>query len=375
MPWMEMSAMDQRLEFVRLAQLEGSNRRELCRRFGISAQTGYKWLARADLGADLADQSRRPLTSPWQSGPEIESAVRALRGEHPAWGARKIKAVLERRLCVVPAASTVHAILARHQLIFPKRSGEPAHLRFERDRPNELWQMDFKGVSTLGNGRRLHPLTLVDDHSRYCPCLVACEDQTEATVKTHLTQVFRQHGLPEAFFVDNGPPWGDSQGGEWTHFKVWLMKLDIRLIHARPYHPQSRGKNERFHRSMDEEIFSMQPITDHAQAQRVFDKWRDIYNHERPHEGIAMLRPADRYRHSLRPMPEKLPEPTYGESDIVKRVGTRVALVRFKGSRWRLPKSFRGEHIAIRAHDNDATFGCYFGANLIRTIDLRQKKE
>lgn len=362
--------MNERREFVRLACLEGANRRELCRRFGISAETGYKWLSRVASGEGLGEHSRRPLTSPWQCGPEMEQAVLEVREQHPAWGARKIRAVLEWRGLLPPAPSTIHAILLRHGRILPKRPGDPAHLRFERERPNELWQMDFKGALSLGNGKRLHPLTVIDDHSRYCPCLAACEDQSERTVKTQLKQVFRRHGLPEAFFVDNGPPWGDTQQGEWTSFKVWLLKLGIQLINAHPHHPQSRGKNERFHRSMDEEIFSMRPLADHAKAQHAFDHWRDVYNHERPHEGIAMKRPADRYLPSPRTMPEKLPEPLYGVGEIVKKVAAKSPLIRFKGKRWRLPKSFRGEHIAIRPHATDGTFGFYFGANLIKTIDL-----
>lgn len=370
MPWMERPVMEQREDFVRLAGLEGANRRELCRRFGISAQTGYKWLARAAAGDGFADRSRRPKASPWRVAAGVESKVLSVREAHPAWGARKIRAVLEHEGLAVPAVSTVHAVLRRHKLVFPARGGAPAHLRFEREAPNELWQMDFKGASTLGNGKRLHPLTVVDDHSRYCPCLAACADQSEETVKTHLEWTFRRHGLPQAFFVDNGAPWGDSQGGEWTALKVWLLKLGIRLINARMFHPQSRGKNERFHRSMDDEVFAMRPLGDHDDAQRAFDHWRHVYNHQRPHEGIAMKRPADRYRQSQRPMPDTPPEPQYGEGETVCKVNAKLPIITFKGKRWRVPKSFRGERLAIRPQDKDGTYGIFFGANLIKTIDL-----
>ena len=190
-----------------------------------------------------------------------------------------------------PPASTVHAILVRHERILARRGGAPAQLRFERPEPNELWQMDFKGASTLGNGERLHPLTVIDDHSRYALCIGACADETGSTVKARLERVFRHYGLPQAFFVDNGNPWGDSQGGQWTKFGVWLLKLGIQLIHARPFHPQSRGKNERFHRSMDDEVFAMRPLADMSEAQRAFDRWRAIYNHQRPHHGIALQAP------------------------------------------------------------------------------------
>jgi transposase InsO family protein len=370
MVWMEMSVMEQRQAFVRLAMLEGANRRELCRRFGISAETGYKWLDRAVTGDGFADRSRRPLNNPLRCSERMEQAVLEVRDQHPAWGARKIANVLERRGIAVPATSTVHAILVRHQRIYPKRGGPPAHLRFERPEPNELWQMDFKGALTLGNSERLHPLTVIDDHSRYALCIGACGDETGLTVKRQLTRVFRHYGLPQAFFVDNGNPWGDSQGGEWTKFGVWLLKLGINLIHARPYHPQSRGKNERFHRSMDDEVFAMRPLGNMYEAQRAFDHWRGVYNHERPHDGIDLKRPAERYRLSPRSMPDKLPQPAYQDGEIIRKLSINKATISFKGKDWTVSRAFQGELLAIRPQDIDGTFGIYFGANLIKTIDL-----
>jgi transposase InsO family protein len=375
MVWKAVSVMEQRQELVRLAMLEGANRRELFRRFGVSAETGYKWLSRAASGDGLGDQSRKPLSNPLRCPDAIEHAVLAVRDQHPAWGARKIANVLERQFSGqpgqdVPACSTVHAILVRNNRILPKRGGDPASMRFERPEPNELWQMDFKGSSTLGNGEKLYPLTVVDDHSRYALCIGACGDETGSTVKAQLEQVFSIYGLPQAFFVDNGNPWGDSHGGQWTKFRVWLLKYGIQLIHARPHHPQSRGKNERFHRSMDDEVFAMRPLASRSQAQHTFTKWRSIYNHERPHEGIAMQRPAERYRPSLRCMPAKLPQIEYGQGEIVRKVNDNKQSISFKGRDWTVSKAFQGEHLAIRPHDQLGTYGIYFGSNLIKTIDL-----
>jgi transposase InsO family protein len=370
MVWKAVSVMEQRQELVRLAMMEGANRRELFRRFGVSPETGYKWLGRAASGEALADHSRKPLSNPLRCDDAVEQAVLALRDQHPAWGARKIANVLERRGQEVPACSTVHAILVRHHRILPKRGGDPASLRFERPEPNELWQMDFKGSSTLGNGEKLYPLTVVDDHSRYALCIGACGDERGSTVKAQLEQVFAIYGLPQAFFVDNGNPWGDSQGGQWTKFRVWLLKYGIQLIHARPHHPQSRGKNERFHRSMDDEVFAMRPLANRGEAQHIFTKWRGIYNHDRPHEGIAMLRPAERYRPSPRSMPTKLPQVEYGEREIVRKVSPSKESFSFKGRDWTISKAFKGERLAIRPHDRDGTYGVYFGSNLIKTIDL-----
>lgn len=365
--------MDERLDLVRLAGLEGANRRELCDRFGVSRQTGYKWLGRFASGEGLADRSRRPLSNPLRCSDAMEQEVLAVRDEHPAWGARKIGAVLKHQGQTAPATSTIHAILRRHDRIVPVEGGPAAHLRFERPEPNELWQMDFKGHSGLGHGERLYPLTIVDDHSRYAVCIQACGDERGTTVKPRLEQVFRVHGLPQAFFVDNGNPWSDTQRGKWTKFRVWLLKLGISVISARPRHPQSRGKNERFHQSMDDEIFNLRPIHTMAEAQKAFDHWRDIYNHKRPHEGIAMARPSERYRPSPRRFPETLPDVVYGEGEIIRKCTPASRSISFKNREWRVPRAFQGETLAVRPHDTDGVYGIYFGANLIRTIDLNQK--
>jgi transposase InsO family protein len=274
---------------------------------------------------------------------------------------------------VAPATSTIHAILVRHGRIVPPESGPSAHLRFEREAPNELWQMDFKGHSGLSTGGRLYPLTIIDDHSRYALGIQACGDERGTTVKPRLEQVFRIHGLPQAFFVDNGNPWSDTQRGKWTKFRVWLLKLGITVISSRPYHPQSRGKIERFHQSMDDEIFNLRAVHSMIAAQNAFDHWRDIYNHKRPHEGIAMARPSDRYRPSPRRFPEKLPEVVYGEGEIIRKCTINTKYISFKNREWRVPRAFQGEHLALRPHNTDGVYGIYFGAHLIRTIDLNQK--
>jgi len=372
MPWKQVSAMDQREEFVRLALLEGSNRRELCRRFGISPEAGYKWLRRFSAGdvGGFADRSRRPLASPRRTADDIEQRILAVRAEHPAWGARKIRAVLERAGQAMPACSTVHQVLKRHGLILPEPGGEPARLRFEAEAPNDLWQMDFKGHSRLGDGSRLHPLTVVDDHSRYAPCLKALGGETGEEVKAALTQVFAVHGLPLRIFTDNGTPWGGSQGNRWTRFRVWLLKLGVDLIHSRPYHPQSRGKNERFHRSMDEEVLSLRPLATRADAQKAFDHWRQVYNHQRPHEALGLAVPASRYRPSIRPMPSKPEEPHYEDGTLTRKVPDTKSYISFQGRHWKVPEAFCGERLAIRPLAQDRQFGVFFASHQIASIDL-----
>ena len=374
MPWREVSVVDQRREFVRLAMQEGANRRELCRRFGFHPETGYKWLARWQAEQDVADRSRRPHASPRRTGSAIEQRVVEVRDAHPAWGARKIARCLEREGISPPAVSTVHQILCRSGRIEAPPGGAVASQRFEMPAPNLLWQMDFKGWVRLGNDAQCHPLTVVDDHSRYDLCLQACADQRGDTVRERLEGTFRHYGLPEAFFVDNGTPWGDPSGERWTRFEVWLLKLGIGVIHSRPYHPQSRGKNERFHRTLNAEVFALRRFRDLAETQRAFDAWREVYNFERPHEALDQQVPASRYQPSKRPMPKRLPEPEYDSQEIVRTVPATKAYVSFKGDPWKVPQAFRGERLAIRPTSEDGKYGVFFAAHQVATIDLTSGK-
>lgn len=376
MPWREVSVVEQRLEFVRLASLEGANKRELCRRFGVSADVGYKWLRRYRAGdTELADRSRRPHTSPQGSDAAMEAAVLSVRDAHPAWGGRKIGSRLARQGLQPPAASTVHAILVRHGRIAPAGAGAgQAPTRFEKEAPNQLWQMDFKGWVPLVGGERCHPLTVIDDHSRFVPCLKACADQRGATVRGHLEAAFRRHGLPQAIFVDNGSPWSEASGERFTRFAVWLLKLGVGLIRSRPYHPQSRGKIERFHRTLAAEVFAFHRFRDLAEVQRGFDHWRDVYNFDRPHEALALQPPASRWRPSPRPMPDRLPEVDYDDGETVRSVPATKAYVSFRGRAWKVPKAFQGERVAIRPLDRDGRYGVFFASHRIATIDLTNDK-
>lgn len=374
MPWNEVSTVDQRREFVRLAKQDGANRRQLCRRFGIHPDTAYKWLKRWEDGdRELSDRSRRPHISPERSAEHIEKAVLAVRDAHPAWGARKIVGCLARAGAETPSPSTVHAILQRHDRIVPPPGGAAACQRFEKEQPNQLWQMDFKGWIRVGNGARCHPLTVLDDHSRYSIGLQACADEQGDTVRTRLVTMFRHHGLPDAFFVDNGTPWGDASGRSWTRFEVFLMKLGIRLLHSRPYHPQSRGKNERFHRTLKAEVLALSVFRDLADVQRALDRWREVYNFERPHQALDQNVPASRYRPSSRTMPDRLPEVVYDHGEIVRIVQAK-AYIGFKGRLWKIPQAFCGERVAVRPLSRDGRYGIFFASHQIATIDLTNPK-
>jgi transposase InsO family protein len=374
MPWRAVSIMDQRREFVELAMGDGVNRRELCRRFEIHPDTGYKWLGRFVANEGLADRSRRPHSSPGRTAAAIEDCILSVRDAHPAWGARKIVRYLEREGLACPAHSTVHEILRRRDRIVAPPGGPAAYQRFEKPAPNLLWQMDFKGWLPLGNGGRCHPLTVLDDHSRYSVGLDACANEQANTVQSRLELTFRRYGLPDAVFVDNGTPWGDSSGQRWTRFAVWLLKLGIDVLHSRPYHPQSRGKNERFHRTLQAEVFAFKRFRDLTEVQQAFDRWRTIYNLDRPHQALGQDVPASRYRPSARTMPDCLPKVEYDSHEVVRTVGTTKAYISFKGRLWKVPQAFYGEQLAIRPLTADGQYGVFFASHQVASIDLTSEK-
>jgi transposase InsO family protein len=374
MPWQEATAMSLRAEFVRLARQEGANVRALCRRYGISAPTAYKWLRRAEAGdRQLADRSHRPETMPTRTAAALEAAILALRDQHPAWGARKLYHRLRARGEVaLPAPSTIHAILRRHGRIDATHpAARAATGRFEHPTPNALWQMDFKGhVPLRGGAGRCHPLTVLDDHSRFALGLEACADETATTVQGRLTALFRRYGLPDALLMDNGAPWGDEGGQPFTVLTAWLIRLGIRVTHGRPRHPQTQGKDERFHRTLIAEVLAGPPLPDLAVAQARFDAWRAVYNCERPHQALAYAVPADRYRPSARAFPEALPAIEYGPDDLVRRVFApgRIA---FRGRQYRVGRAFVGQPVALRPTPEADRYAVYFCHQPVTTLDAR----
>jgi len=365
--------MSLRREFVELAMQEGANRRALARRFEISPTTGYKWLGRYQAqGPDgLAERSRRPRHSPRRTSEALERAVVELRDEHAAWGGRKLR----RRLqslghAIVPAASTITQIVRRSGRALGQVSAPsaPWH-RFEAPAPNALWQMDFKGHFALGAGR-CHPLTVLDDHSRFALGLRACANERAVTVEQELRGLFARYGLPERVLTDNGPPWGHSARGErYTTLTVWLMRLGIRVLHGRPHHPQTQGKDERFHRSLRAEVLAGRSFADLGHVQRHFDRWRTVYNTERPHEALQLACPVSRYQISARALPPTLPPIEYGPDDIVRRVQWNGEIY-YAGREFRVGKAFHRLPVALRPGARDGQLDVVFCHQRIGRIRL-----
>jgi transposase InsO family protein len=265
----------------------------------------------------------------------------------------------------------VHAILRRHGCIEPAQSLKHRALeRFERAAPNELWQMDFKGDFALRDASRCHPLALIDDHSRFSPCLSACADERTLTVRARLVSTFRRYGLPEAILVDHGAPWGYDPDSPHTGLTVWLMRLGVRVLHGRPYHPQTRGKIERFNRTLKDEVLRLAIPADLPDAQRRFERFRYVYNYQRPHDALGERPPIERYHPSPRHYPETLPAIEYDAGTLVRKVDSS-AHISVHAQRFRIGKAFRGYPVQLLRAPDEALYDVMFMHHRIAQIDLR----
>ena len=373
MPWKETSVISERKEFIRKASQQEVNFSQICREYGISRKTGYKWLERyKEEGAlGLENRSKRPRHIPNKTASEIEQAVLEIRKKHPAWGGRKIHARMKKLGHeYVPSPSTITAILQRNGCIDPEESEKRKALqRLEMKQPNQIWQMDFKGPFRIA-GKKCYPLTVLDDHSRYLVGLKACKNQQRGTVKGHLTDIFRCYGLPDAFLTDNGPPWGPSSGENYyTKLNAWMFRLEIKIIHSRPYHPQTIGKDERLHRTLKAEVLKHHVFEDFPTCQNGFYAWQETYNHIRPHEALGMDVPSSRYHPSQRKFPKKLPPVTYASNDQVRKARNN-GRISFQGKFFRIGRAFDGFPVAIRETETDGIFDVYFCKQKIKTISF-----
>lgn len=383
MPWNAHTTMSLRRELVLLADQPGANVAEVARRFGVSRKTAYKWLGRyREGGADaLEDRSRAPRRSPTRTPPEVEASVLRVRDVHPRWGGRKIQRVLLNEGVDAPSPATVTAILRRHGRLGEPEPRKPM-TRFEAEAPNDLWQMDFKGDIILGDGTRCFPLTVLDDHSRFSLCIDGRTNQRRGPVESQLTTLFRRYGLPRRLLCDNGKPWAgahrrtDVDGRSWPHYTrlaAWMMRLGITVVHCRPYHPQTQGKEERFHRTLKAEVLEGADggadFADLAACQNAFDDWRSVYNEVRPHDALDLAVPASRYRVSPRPFPERLPAAEYDEGVVVRKVMTDGRISLF-GRVFRIGRGVAGSYVGLVPEGRDGLWQVYHCHQQIWLLDL-----
>ena len=308
MPWKESSVMDERLRFVARV-FDGEPMSEMCREFGISRKTGYKIFQRyKDHGLEaLTDRSRRPVRYANQLPPQIEAEIVQLKRHKPHWGARKIREKLLRSLrseVRVPAVSTVHAVLDRHNLVkrMPRRHPHATGTKLSLGAaPNELWCTDYKGEFRLGNGKYCYPLTVTDHASRFLLLCEALESTREELAFTAFERLFQERGLPGAIRSDNGVPFASPNSlFNLSKLSVWWLRLGIEIERTKPGRPQQNGRHERMHLTLKAEATRPAGMNS-LQQQAKFDDFIHEFNTERPHEAIGMRCPAELYQPSVRP--------------------------------------------------------------------------
>lgn len=375
MPWKETCTLDERLQFVVEYLKAVGEMSELCKEFGISRKTGYKWLARYETEGPkgLHDRSRAPHHSPQAIDDDVSQVLLAARRAHPTWGPRKLLVMLqkEKPRVVLPAASTVGDLLRRYGLSEPRkriRRVAPYTQPFAAcSRSNELWCADFKGQFRTADRVLCYPLTISDAYSRF---IIRCEGLKRATglgAWPHFEAAFREYGLPRAIRSDNGSPFATKGPHGFSRLSIWWLKLGIRHERIKPGHPEQNGRHERMHRTLKSET-AKPPRSNLRTQQRAFDKFVEEFNYQRPHEAIEQKTPGQIYRPSSRKFPESLPQFEYSSKQSIRRVmdGGRI---RLKKRLIYIGDQFSGEDIGL-IQASDHTWEVWLGPIRLGLADI-----
>jgi transposase InsO family protein len=357
MPFREVTRMQNRRELAVMVLSGQASITQASRVFGVSRPTAYLWVERArEQGlAFLSEESRRPHHIVRSTAKETEAAVLAQKAARPAWGAKKIHATLwpdrkQAPICV----RTVDRILARNGLVGKRGESAPLPVRFEREGCNDLWQMDFKG---MGPKPPFWPLSVIDDCSRFCLALKPLRSASSEAVWSALWEVFGEYGLPECILSDNGDCFNSTRSLGPTPLQARLWRAGIKTTHGRPAHPQTQGKVERLHRTLEDEYRELLYEKDELLAEPAWRRLREDYNWSRPHEALEMRTPGSQYRSSPRKRPDTLPPADIGVGAISRKVDAYGKFY-FLGNRYRAGRGLAGEYIEIREVE-DGYQACY----------------
>jgi len=352
---------------------------ELCRRHGISRPTGYELVERfgREGVAGLADRKRAPERHPNQLAVALAERILELRRQHSSWGARKLRAYLERKhpRSPWPVASTIGELLKREGLSAPrrKRRRTPPYTQpfVTVDGPNQTWCMDFKGWFRTRDGERIDPFTMSDAFSRSLLRCQAVERSNTEQVQAIMEAAFREYGMPVAVRSDNGPPFASRALAGLCRLSVYLLKLGIVAERIQPGHPEQNGRHERMHRTLQAEAANP-PARNRREQQQKLESFRREYNQERPHEALGQQTPASCYCASPRPFPGRVPEPEYDHGMAVRTVQEHGQFP-WKMHDVFLSKALRGERIALLPID-DRYYQVYFCSSVLGRFDSHQRR-
>jgi len=377
MPWKQNSLLEQRLDLVRQMARREEKLEKLCRRFGVSRQTAYKWRTRYRAGRRraLRDKPRQPLRQAVKTSVLWLRRVRRARLKHPTWGARKLRHVLAKRFGAgeVPATATISRWLRRWGLARgrKRRRRGPTLLRGALHVPracHEVWTVDFKGWYRTGQGERVEPLTVRDLHSRYVLGIRLLPSQAVRGARQAFARLFQQHGVPERIRCDNGTPFGGGGPTGLTRLSAWWVKLGIAVEFITPGRPCENGAHEQFHRVYKAEVAAGPEPTRRAQ-QRRGERWWRHYNEQRPHEALGMATPAALFKKNRR-RPRRLRPWTYPrgwERRWVKGSGeiTRGGVRRYVG------EAFARDYVGLKPARPEV-WEVYFGPQLVGELHEKE---
>lgn len=376
MPWSETSSMDQKRLFIAACQRGALSLAELCRRYGVSRPTGYKWIQRFEEEGPpgLQERSRRPKGCSHETAIEITETILELRRRHPFWGAKKLLPILERRHPNVhwPARSTICDLLSRHGMVERKRRrrypGHPGKPSAHMEAPNETWCADFKGEFKTGDGVYCYPLTVTDGASRFLLGCQALPSTAHETAKPIFRRLFQEYGLPQRIRSDNGVPFATTAIGRLSRLSIWWIRLGIQPQLIEPGRPQQNGRHERMHKTLKQQTTRPPAATARGQ-QRRFDRFRREFNEERPHEALGQHTPASRYEASPRPFPAKLPPIEY-PAHFEKRLMSRNGGFRWASKRIPLSHLLEGQCIGLE-EVGDGIWDVYYSNVRLGQMDER----
>lgn len=374
MPWEERSTVEQRIRFLLAYESGTYQMAELCRRYGISRQCGYKWVGRYEQEGleGLYDRSRAPECSPQQVKSDVVEAMLCERRRY-GWGGKKIMARLRdlEPSRPWPSAATADRYFKRYGLTQKRRRSRRVSQTARPERvptqSNEIWTADFKGEFRLGNRQYCYPLTVVDSYSRYLLDCRGLESVASAGAQRVFDGLFGQYGLPAAILTDNGVPFGQpSSLGRLSRLSVWWIKLGIEPVRIQPGHPEQNPRHERMHRELKKET-TLPPQADMQSQQSCFDQFQQRYNEERPHEGLQMKRPVQVYQLSPRRYNGGTPKMEYPGHYEVRKVSNAGA-IRWHWRRIFLTAVLAHEYVGLEAID-EGTWSVYFGNHLLGRLD------